>query len=379
MIGCLSKVLYARNHVNRSDKATPFNLKRRNISRKKRYCNKHGLSHFPPTGKKCPGPEFCDISLSGEIKDATGQQGGIDVDVDLLQGSIPSIPKKHLAADHLAPAVDESLSECVMAVEEALEENSERLDQILELLKEGKETNLPCVNPAADDTPMKPERASRTKAKNKKRDPSPSLSSSSDESTCSTSPEKERKKKDPAKRYARKTFLEGDDKVKTGDDLLLVGVKTVEKIIQEGGNPLPCVKHLRMLTEKVAKNVYKVDSLCKYDAAVRKRAGLEGVEEFGNIKHDEMFTYFTYDNTVKATGIQAGENKNGKFKSRAKKYNDIIHLNKDKVDPLTGPFLSLCVVRPVSIRKPRHLTPKKIMLLGTKVHIIVIVTSHLQN
>ena len=139
------------------------------MGRKKRYCNKHGLSHFPPTGKKCPGPEFCDISLSGEIKDATGQQGGIDVDVDLLQGSIPSIPKKHLAADHLAPAVDESLSERVMAVEEALEENSERLDQILELLKEGKEINLPCVKPAVDETPMKPERASRTKAKNKKR------------------------------------------------------------------------------------------------------------------------------------------------------------------------------------------------------------------
>ena len=87
--------------------------------------------------------------------------------------------------------------------------------------------------------------------------------------------------------------MEGDDKVKTGDDLLLVGVKTVEKIIEDEDNPLPCVKHLRMLTEKVAKNVYKVDSLCKYDAAVRKRAGLVGVEEFGNIKHDEMFTYFT--------------------------------------------------------------------------------------
>ena len=52
------------------------------------------------------------------------------------------------------------------------------------------------------------------------------------------------------------------------------------------------LKHLRMLTEKVAKNVYKVDSLCKYEAAVCKRAGLVGVKEFGNIKHDEMFTYF---------------------------------------------------------------------------------------
>ena len=63
------------------------------------------------------------------------------------------------------------------------------------------------MKPAADDTPMKPQRASRTKAKNKKRTPSPSLSSSSDESICSTSPEKERKKKDPAKRYARMRYV----------------------------------------------------------------------------------------------------------------------------------------------------------------------------
>ena len=145
MIGRLSKVLYARNRVNRSDKATPFNLKRRTMGRKKRYCNKHGLSHFPPTGKKCPGPEFCEISLSGEIREITEQPGGIDMDVDLLQRSIPSISKKKLAADRLAPAVEANLSEHVMAVEEALEENSERLDQILDLLKEGKEINLPGV------------------------------------------------------------------------------------------------------------------------------------------------------------------------------------------------------------------------------------------
>ena len=232
-----------------------------------------------------------------------------------------------------------------MAVEEALEENSERLDQILDLLKEGKEINLPCVKAMDDETPKKPGRASRTKTKAKKRTPSPSLSSSSDESTCSTSPEREKKKKDPARRYERKKFLEGDDKVKTGDDLLLVGVKTVEKIIEDGDNPLPCVKHLRMLTEKVAKNVYKVDSLCKYDAAVRKRAGLEGVEEFGNIKHDEMFTYFTYDNTVKATNVQTGESKNGKFKTRTKKYNDIIctRFNSENGCRLPCSFLHACI------------------------------------
>ena len=103
MIGRLSKVLYARNRVNRSDKATPFNLKPRTMGRKKRFCKKHGMSHFPPTGKKCPGPEFSEISLSGEVKEYTGQQGGIDVDVGLLQGSIPSIPKKQLAGRSSRP------------------------------------------------------------------------------------------------------------------------------------------------------------------------------------------------------------------------------------------------------------------------------------
>ena len=227
-------------------------------------------------GKKCPWPSFSEISLSGEIKEITEQQGGIDMDVDLLQGSIPSIPKKQPTTDLLTPAEHEeaSLRDRVLAVEEALEENNDRLDQILGLLKK---KEIPCVNSSSSEDAAKPERASRTKVKRKKRAPSPSLSSLSDESTCSTSHEKEKKKKDPAKKYSRKKSLEGDDRVTAGDDLLLVGVKTVERIIQDGDDPLPYVKHLRMLTEKVAKNVYKVDSLCKYDAAVCKRAGLVGV------------------------------------------------------------------------------------------------------
>ena len=76
----------------------------------------------------------------------------------------------------------------------------------------------------------------------------------------------------------------------------------IKKLKKEGDvdDPLPCVKDLRMLTEKGEKNAYKLDSLCKYDAVVCKHAGKKGVEEFGVIQHDEMFTYFTYDNTVKA-------------------------------------------------------------------------------
>ena len=38
-----------------------------------------------------------------------------------------------------------------------------------------------------------------------------------------------------------------------------------------------------MLTEKVAKNVYKLDRLGKHHAVVHKQAGKKGVEKFGVI------------------------------------------------------------------------------------------------
>ena len=156
------------------------------------------MSHFPPTGKKCPGPNFCELSLSGEIKEITKQEGGIDI--NLLQGSIQSVPKQQLAADHLTPAEREetSLPDRVLAVEEALEENNDRLDKILGLLKKKEE---PCVNLSGAEDAAKPELALCTKVKTKKRSPSPSLSSS-DESTCSTSPQ-EGKEKD---RSGQKVF-----------------------------------------------------------------------------------------------------------------------------------------------------------------------------
>ena len=61
---------------------------------------------------------------------------GIDVDVDLLQLLIKSTAKQQLAADRLTPAVVEiDLRELVEQLEEALEDNSGRLDEILKLLK----------------------------------------------------------------------------------------------------------------------------------------------------------------------------------------------------------------------------------------------------
>ena len=65
-----------------------------------------------------------------------------------------------------------------------------------------------------------------------------------------------------------------------------------------------------------------------------------GVKEFGNIKHD-----FTYDNTVKAASGQASESKSSKFKSRTKKYSDIIctPFNREVGCRLPCSFLHACM------------------------------------
>ena len=163
----------------------------------------------------------------------------------------------------------------VEQLKEALEENSDRLDEILKLLK--KKTKYQCLSSDEEPEMTKKYVLDRSKTK-KKRAASPSPDYSSD---YSKSPSRKKKRcgqeisKDKFSRRRGQTGLEGE--VKSGDDLLIVGVKTLEKIIEDGEDPLPCVKHLRMLAEKVSKNVYKVDSLCKYDSIVRKRAGLKGI------------------------------------------------------------------------------------------------------
>ena len=106
-------------------------------------------------GKKCPGPKHCSLRLEGEIKDLTEQQGGIGVDVDILQELIQSTPKQQLVGDRLTRTENKetSLRDRVLAMEEALEENNDHLDQILVLLKKKEE---PCVNSSGDEGAVKP-------------------------------------------------------------------------------------------------------------------------------------------------------------------------------------------------------------------------------
>ena len=79
---------------------------------------------------------------------------------------------------------------------------------------------------------------------------------------------------------------------------------------------------------------------------VRKQAGFKGVDDFGIIHHDEMFTYFTYDNTIEAVNARTSEGKSSKFKPRAKKYSHIIctWFNYEERCRLPCSFLHACLL-----------------------------------
>ena len=141
-----------------------------------------------------------------------------------------------------SPGVDPiemDLHEWVGQLEEALEDNSDRLDGILKILK--KRTKYECSSSDEEPETTKIEVHGRSKTK-QNREASPSPDYSSGESTCSKSPS--RKKKDPAKKYLRKKFLEGEDKVKTGDDLFPVSTPLLLKRLFIAANPCTTAKVL---------------------------------------------------------------------------------------------------------------------------------------
>ena len=93
-----------------------------------------------------------------------------------------------------------------------------------------------------------------------------------------------------------------------------VCVKTLEKIINEGwGDPIPALKHLTFISDKVAKGCFNFEAISGYDDAVRATVVVEGYGEFAKIETDEVFGHFSVENTVKKTDVSSKSQ--GKFKS----------------------------------------------------------------
>ena len=60
-----------------------------------------------------------------------------------------------------------------------------------------------------------------------------------------------------------------DVKAKTVEDILLIGIKTIEKMVTEKSDPLPVIRHVKFLAEKSTKKMFEPVAFVKYDEAVR--------------------------------------------------------------------------------------------------------------
>ena len=115
------------------------------------------------------------------------------------------------------------------------------------------------------------------------------------------------------KYFEQKQFAHKDHKFKRSTESVHVCVNTLEKIINEGGDPIQALKHLKFVSDKVAKGCFNFEVISGYDDAVRARVVLEGYGEFAKIETDEVFGNFSVENTVKKSDVSSKSQ--GKFKS----------------------------------------------------------------
>ena len=120
-------------------------------------------------------------------------------------------------------------------------------------------------------------------------------SSSSSDSSSTASLERE----GDTKRFARKRFFPKNFKVKRSEEIVHACVKTVDKVLNEGGDPSHAMRHLKFVSEKVSKACFNFEAVAGYDQAVGDRVELEDYSQFLIIETEEVFTHFSVENTVK--------------------------------------------------------------------------------
>ena len=110
------------------------------------------------------------------------------------------------------------------------------------------------------------------------RKPRESSSTSSDESVDRLEKEGE------TKNFARKKYYPKDYKFKRSEEIVQVCVKTVDRVISEGDDQIPALKHLKFVSEKVSKGCFDFEAVAGYDQAVRERVALDGYAQFAVIE-----------------------------------------------------------------------------------------------
>ena len=244
--------------------------------RKFNLCTKCGFRHASPTGKSCSAR--AGEQLEEQIIDDKTLQGGqvpnqvglddfcnppdrrnaVEDRMKTIEGNVTTLDAKldlilnKFKSTHVKDVEDEDVVQ-------------ERTRDIEEAWNEVKPRGRPAHKPT------KPGKKLRAR----------SVSSSSSESATEG-------KEGDTKYFERKRFAPKDHKFKRASEIVHVCAKTLEKVINEGGDPVPALKHLKFVSDKVAKGCFNFEAISGYDEAVRARVALEGYSEFAKIETDEV-------------------------------------------------------------------------------------------
>ena len=98
--------------------------------------------------------------------------------------------------------------------------------------------------------------------------------------------------------YDQKNFVDRYTKVDSIEALLLISIRTVSVLIDQGYESkdiLGVLDHAELICEKALTKIYKPSALVTYDRVVRSRANTEGLGVFGQVKSSDVLRYFSYD------------------------------------------------------------------------------------
>ena len=124
------------------------------------------------------------------------------------------------------------------------------------------------------------------------------------------------------KKFARKKFFPKDYKVKRSEEIVHTCVKTVEKVMNEGGDPSHEMKHLKFVSEKVSKACFNFEAISGYDQSVRESVEFQGYSQFFIIETEEVLGHFSVKNTVKKVD-KSSKSSAGKYKPGGAKANGL--------------------------------------------------------
>ena len=263
-------------------------------------CTKCNFRHASPTGKGCLVEQALDKPGEEETL-----QGGQVFSREGLNDRCDSPNRRKAVASH----------ERMEKIEQDMTAMGDKLDVIIANMKkptlvvsDEEEIVRDWTKDIADAWGEVKDRSRQKHKPAKPLKPRPRRQKSSSSADSSSSDALE--EKGDTKRFARKRFFPKDFKVKRSEEIVHACVKTVDKVLNEGGDPSHAMRHLKFVSEKVSKACFNFEAVAGYDQAVRERVELEGYAQFAIIETEEVFTHFSVENTVK----KIEKSKNGKHK-----------------------------------------------------------------